>query len=167
MPSCDRSSNTSHLSLPNTRTGGVAPATASGRSSCVSSRTSADLPAPLGPRIAVCSPAAIMSVRPSRTGRLSLTTVASSSSRIGSDKLRGQRLACCHVAESDGGADAQGRQQQRHRRPAADSLRDQRHEDASQNGSSRQYPRPDGHNAMAGREKIRGPHILRQPRPDF
>src|ERR1044071_1321372 len=100
MPSWERRSNTSQLSLPKTRTGGGPSSRASGRSSWVSPRTSADLPAPFGPRMAVCSSAAIVRVRPSRTGRSSLTTVALESSRTGTDKfplstfyLRRQRLA--------------------------------------------------------------------------
>ena len=51
---------------------GRAAVCASGRSSCVSSLTNADLPAPFGPRMAVCSSARMVSVRPSRTGRSSL-----------------------------------------------------------------------------------------------
>ena len=50
----------------------------------VSSLMKVDFPAPFGPRIAVCSPAAIVSVRPSRTRAPPSTTVASQSSSSGS-----------------------------------------------------------------------------------
>ena len=44
------------------------------------------LPAPFGPRIAVCSPSRMDSVRPSRILTPSLTTVASISSRSGATR---------------------------------------------------------------------------------
>src|SRR6185295_10399239 len=44
------------------------------------------LPAPFGPRIAVCSPARMVSVRPSRTRTPFLTTLASVSCRTGSSE---------------------------------------------------------------------------------
>ena len=60
------------------------PATASARSSWVSSRTRIDLPAPFGPRIAVCSPAQIVSVSPCRTVASPFLTLALINSRTGS-----------------------------------------------------------------------------------
>jgi hypothetical protein len=56
IPICDRSSKTSQLSFPNTRTGCGPLVRATGRSKCVSRLTRIDFPAPLGPTMAVCSP---------------------------------------------------------------------------------------------------------------
>src|ERR1043166_3006613 len=86
MPSWERSANTSHRSRPKTRIGASSPL-ASGYCCSVSSLTSVDLPAPFGPKIAVCWPSGIVSVSRSRTRASPSTTLASRSSTSGGATL--------------------------------------------------------------------------------
>jgi hypothetical protein len=82
-PPADRSSNTSQRSSPNTRIGDASASVASGYCWSVSSLINVDLPAPFGPRIAVCSPTWIDSVSRSSTRVSPRITDASLSSRRG------------------------------------------------------------------------------------
>src|SRR5262249_32995866 len=82
IPSCDRSAKTSQRSRPKTRIG-AASSSASGYCCSVRSLTSVDLPAPLGPRMAVCAPAGMVRVSPSSTRAPPRTTVALRSSTSG------------------------------------------------------------------------------------
>src|SRR6267154_4172258 len=83
MPSCARKLKTSQRSRPNTRTDGAPFALANGYSCRVSSFINVDFPAPFGPRMAVCSPTRIVSVRPSRMRVPPSTTDASQISSSG------------------------------------------------------------------------------------
>src|SRR5262252_6422412 len=82
IPSSDRSAKTSQRSRPKTRIG-TASSSASGYCCSVRSLTSVDLPAPLGPSTAVCSPAGMVRVSRSSTRAPPRTTVASRSSTSG------------------------------------------------------------------------------------
>src|ERR1051325_4475389 len=83
MPSRLRSSATCQRSRPNTRTLGWPSSRASGYSWRVTSFTRVDLPEPLAPRMAVCSPAATRRLSASRISRSPRNTLARSSSSTG------------------------------------------------------------------------------------
>src|SRR5262245_2797767 len=97
IPSCERSSNTSQRSRPKTRIGTSSSST-SGYCWSVSSLTSVDLPAPLGPRTAACSPTGMVSVSPSSTRAPPRTTVASRSSTSGAVATLGRNRSRAELA---------------------------------------------------------------------